>query len=260
MMTCGRSFDMVEQRRSLVGHQALALKRNRRVNRAVGSAEQAEVEYVTPLLPLHSSFAVPFVSVARRARCSLPKSLKVEPIRIRFRSNWSFNERRSQFFNPELPLATKNISAIPAADLLQRRLRRVEHLAGPMRGFRSVIQWWSATLTFRYGVVVPVDLPFYVEIGRRPEPLRLTLTLQVELGMAVGLSRTSITNIELGNQQPSLYTFVRICVRTRTESLVELLRAFSQIRFESRVLNDVPEVTRETLTNLSKKALSGAGS
>jgi transcriptional regulator with XRE-family HTH domain len=138
----------------------------------------------------------------------------------------------------------------------------VEHLAGPMRRFRSVIQRWSATLTFRYGVVVPVDHPFYVEIGRRLRTARTDADFtQVELGMAVGLSRTSITNIELGNQQPSLYTFVRICVALG-QNPAELLKELpvNQDSESPKFPNDVPEVTRETLTNLSKKALSGARS
>jgi transcriptional regulator with XRE-family HTH domain len=131
-----------------------------------------------------------------------------------------------------------------------------------MRRIQSAIEWWSAALTFRYGVVVPVDHPFYVEIGRRLRAARIELGItQVDLGSAVDLSRTSITNIELGNQQPSLYAFVRMC-DVLGKSPAELLKDLPvNGDLESpRFPDDVPEVTRETLTNLSRKVLSGAGS
>ena len=109
---------------------------------------------------------------------------------------------------------------------------------------------------------MPIDHPFYAEIGRRLRAARTDAEItQVELGLAVELSRTSITNIELGNQQPSLYAFVRMC-DVLGKNPAELLKDLPEDGdLESpRFPDDVPEVTRETLTNLSKKVPSGAGS
>ncbi len=59
-------------------------------------------------------------------------------------------------------------------------------------------------------MITPND--FYVKLGdsirRRREELRLT---QAELGESLGLSRTSVTNIERGRQRLLIDQFQRVC-------------------------------------------------
>jgi transcriptional regulator with XRE-family HTH domain len=53
--------------------------------------------------------------------------------------------------------------------------------------------------------------PTYVDFGRLLRSARHAATLsQHELGERVGLSRTSITNIERGSQPVALHTFIRL--------------------------------------------------
>lgn len=105
------------------------------------------------------------------------------------------------------------------------------------------------------------DQRFYEEIGRRIRLARVAEQLtQVELGSAVQLSRTSITNIESGNQQPSIRTLIRICevLEKEPSDLLNKLPLDDET-FISSFPDDVPKATREALTNLSKNSLSEAG-
>lgn len=57
---------------------------------------------------------------------------------------------------------------------------------------------------------------FYARLGRRIANLRKAAAMtQQELGDAVGLSRTSITNIEKGRQSLQVFTLQRIATHLR---------------------------------------------
>ncbi|MDR7279807.1 helix-turn-helix domain-containing protein [Catenuloplanes atrovinosus] len=52
---------------------------------------------------------------------------------------------------------------------------------------------------------------FYVEVGRRIRSARMSIGMtQSQLGIKVGLTRTSITNLEAGRQRLPLHTFAAI--------------------------------------------------
>ncbi|MXW19489.1 MAG: helix-turn-helix transcriptional regulator [Gammaproteobacteria bacterium] len=83
----------------------------------------------------------------------------------------------------------------------------------------------------------------YEEFGRRLRDLRLGRSkpmTQAGLGSLVGLSRTSITNIEMGRQQVSLHHLYRIAAALGIEP-DQLLPAHSS--------QDVKELARELLSD-----------
>lgn len=85
----------------------------------------------------------------------------------------------------------------------------------------------SGTRTHReIEMITPND--FYLNLGdsirRRREELRLT---QAELGESLGLSRTSVTNIERGRQRLLIDQFQRVCsvLDVSTDTLLASLDA-----------------------------------
>jgi len=73
-----------------------------------------------------------------------------------------------------------------------------------------------------------VDLKnFYIELGKKIKELRVEHNLtQEQLANALNLQRTSITNIEAGNQAAPLHVYYQACVLFK-ENLGDLLPANS---------------------------------
>lgn len=89
------------------------------------------------------------------------------------------------------------------------------------------------------------DLKLYRELGRRLKALRedeanhgVNKKTQAELAQAIGLERTSITNIEKGTQKLPLHVLYRICevfgkeVSEVLPSLTELRRSSDNLPME----------------------------
>jgi transcriptional regulator with XRE-family HTH domain len=75
----------------------------------------------------------------------------------------------------------------------------------------------------------------YIEIGKLIKKARnLKEWTQVELGEKVGMSRVSITNIEQGNQRPSIYTLYIIAEELGVNP-VSLLPDPTQLKKESKL-------------------------
>ncbi|WP_305787839.1 helix-turn-helix domain-containing protein [Symbioplanes lichenis] len=93
-----------------------------------------------------------------------------------------------------------------------------------------------------------IDL-FYIEVGKRIRDARNAARItQAELADAVGLTRTSITNLEAGRQRMPLHLFAAIARRlgvgpqhlmAESEGLGEFDRALN------RHLSMAPDTTRE---------------
>lgn len=84
---------------------------------------------------------------------------------------------------------------------------------------------------------------FYVEFGRRLRERRTSSGLsQAGLAQRVGLSRTSITNIEKGRQQVSLHLFLLLSAALGAEPFE---MAPSAVNVSAR--SDVPEDVLESL-------------
>jgi transcriptional regulator with XRE-family HTH domain len=98
----------------------------------------------------------------------------------------------------------------------------------------------------------------YPEIGRRIRDARLEAGLtQAALGDAVGLARTSVTNIETGNQQLTLHALWRIGDALGV-SPRELLPPWPEpsVR-EPHIPDDVPRATRAVLMKLAVQQRGG---
>lgn len=99
----------------------------------------------------------------------------------------------------------------------------------------------------------------YKEIGGRIREARHKAGLtQIALGEAAGLSRTSITNIEMGNQQPTVHALWRIAEAAGV-SPCSLLPASSR-RDEPppvRIPEDVPAATRAALLRIDARRAKG---
>ncbi|WP_082572242.1 helix-turn-helix domain-containing protein [Variovorax sp. Root434] len=83
----------------------------------------------------------------------------------------------------------------------------------------------------------------YQAIGRRIRQLRMsqagaTMT-QAELASLVGLERTSITNIEKGNQKVSLHALYRICEVLKV-SVAEALPQHSDVQSDAVPTEEFP--------------------
>lgn len=95
----------------------------------------------------------------------------------------------------------------------------------------------------------------YGEIGRRIREARRRASLtQVELAQRAGLARTSITNIEMGNQQPTVHALWRIAEALRTppcDLLPEWTGRFADK--DSLLPDDVPMATRAALLRIDAK-------
>lgn len=95
----------------------------------------------------------------------------------------------------------------------------------------------------------------YREIGHRIREARLRASLtQVELAQKAGLARTSITNIEMGNQQPTVHALWRIADAVQT-SPCDLLPGWPNGRgaTDSLLPDDVPAATRAALLRIDAK-------
>ncbi|WP_192827281.1 helix-turn-helix transcriptional regulator [Bradyrhizobium sp. OHSU_III] len=104
-------------------------------------------------------------------------------------------------------------------------------------------------------MITPND--FYLRLGdsirRRREELRLT---QAELGESLGLSRTSVTNIERGRQRLLIDQFQRVCkaLDVPADMLLAALEA------PPRPVRDPGELKRmPTVTAYLKRTLVRAG-
>ena len=95
----------------------------------------------------------------------------------------------------------------------------------------------------------------YREIGRRIREARLRVSLtQVELAHRAGLARTSITNIEMGNQQPTVHALWRIADAVQAPPC-ELLPEWPHRHADtdSQLPDDVPAATRAALLRIDAK-------
>jgi transcriptional regulator with XRE-family HTH domain len=105
----------------------------------------------------------------------------------------------------------------------------------------------------------PVDSTedLYLEIGRRIRKARRDSGLTQEaLGDRTGLARTSITNIESGNQQLPLHVLWRVAevLDVEPRSLVPE-RSFTIIGTKHGLPEDVPEMTRAALNRIVAKSV-----
>lgn len=95
----------------------------------------------------------------------------------------------------------------------------------------------------------------YREIGLRIRQARRGASLtQVELAQKAGLARTSITNIEMGNQQPTVHALWRIADAVQTppcDLLPEWPRQHAD--GDSLLPDDVPAATRAALLRIDAK-------
>jgi transcriptional regulator with XRE-family HTH domain len=95
----------------------------------------------------------------------------------------------------------------------------------------------------------------YREIGRRIRDARRRASLtQVDLAQKAGLARTSITNIEMGNQQPTIHALWRIADSVQT-SPCDLLPKWPRqpAGADSFLPNDVPAATRAALLRIDAR-------
>jgi DNA-binding XRE family transcriptional regulator len=97
----------------------------------------------------------------------------------------------------------------------------------------------------------------YESIGDRIRQLRETQTprmSQSDLARILGLQRTSVTNIELGKQKPTLDTLLRLCEHFALEidAIVPRLREVSLIQAHSVIVGGkTQEVGAKTASLLS---------
>lgn len=80
---------------------------------------------------------------------------------------------------------------------------------------------------------------FYDRLGQRIMEIRVNKSVKQEaLGEYLGLSRSSITNIEKGRQKPSLFILRKICVYfdINLDTIVPELESKQQISTNSRVV------------------------
>ena len=94
----------------------------------------------------------------------------------------------------------------------------------------------------------------YLEFGKlvRLHRVRLDGMTQEKLGLIVGLSRTSITNIEKGRQHVSLHQLFAIAkaLRVRPDAL---LPSLSEVRADSSVAKRLPPGTEREIVEWAEK-------
>ena len=92
----------------------------------------------------------------------------------------------------------------------------------------------------------------YQEIGRRIRDARLDADLTQEtVAHQSGLARTSITNIEMGNQQPTIHALWRIADAVH-KSPCELLPPWPRSPHDAAAMlpDDVPAATRAAIRRI----------
>jgi transcriptional regulator with XRE-family HTH domain len=100
---------------------------------------------------------------------------------------------------------------------------------------------------------VAEDEWLYAEIGRRIRDARRRAGLtQAALGTLVGLSRTSVTNIESGNQQPTIHALWRIAGAVDAPACSLLPEGPPADRTATYLPTDVPAATRAVLLKLAR--------
>jgi transcriptional regulator with XRE-family HTH domain len=127
----------------------------------------------------------------------------------------------------------------------------------PAHGSASIeigcsIQVSDTDIRVEYGSVDETDW-LYREIGTRIRNARLTADLtQMVLAHQAGLARTSITNIEKGNQQPTIHALWRIADAVGV-SPCQLLPAWPSSSSDSEpyLPDDVPTATRAALLRIA---------
>jgi DNA-binding XRE family transcriptional regulator len=94
---------------------------------------------------------------------------------------------------------------------------------------------------------------FYIEVGKRIRSRRDELKIPQEtLASDVGLTRTSITNIEKGRQKLLLHTFFDIARTLKTEPGALLpTQAAEPSGLSKHLLKDVPEDVRTIIESLA---------
>jgi len=92
----------------------------------------------------------------------------------------------------------------------------------------------------------------YAEIGRRIREARGEVT-QERLASECGLSRTSITNIEAGAQQPPIHVLWRIADSLNVPICSLLPESSPTPRRDTPLPDDVPSMTRAVLERISGK-------
>lgn len=94
----------------------------------------------------------------------------------------------------------------------------------------------------------------YIEIGKLIKKARnLKEWTQTKLSEKVGMSRVSITNIEQGNQKPSIFT-IYIIAEALEVPPVSLLPDPSQLKKESKLFAD-PEEFKNLVTDKDFKTI-----
>jgi transcriptional regulator with XRE-family HTH domain len=96
---------------------------------------------------------------------------------------------------------------------------------------------------------------FYTAFGALVRQRRLKLGLtQDELGKRVGLSRTSMTNIELGHQKILLHQLFKIAEALRVEA-AELLPSFDDTKSISAIEKKLPDSLSHDEKELFRKVV-----
>jgi len=71
--------------------------------------------------------------------------------------------------------------------------------------------WWTLLSTAGHRMLIDMEKDFYNRFGQILREARKTSGLsQEDLGKAVGLNRTSVSNIEKGRQKILLHTFCKV--------------------------------------------------
>lgn len=93
----------------------------------------------------------------------------------------------------------------------------------------------------------------YIEIGRRIQRARLNANSarisQQQLGEAVGLTRTSITNVEKGRQKLPIHTLLEVAHALQIE-VTELLPNYPVLEGDdimARIPDDIPDDSRRKI-------------
>ena len=99
----------------------------------------------------------------------------------------------------------------------------------------------------------------YQAIGQRIRKLRQSqpggVVTQAHLAEMVGLERTSITNIERGNQKVSLHVLYRICAALNTP-VTDTIPALSEIQQDAPPMEELPFASQTVeATPMVKQAL-----
>lgn len=99
---------------------------------------------------------------------------------------------------------------------------------------------------------------FYVQVGKRIRDKRGAAMTQEKLAIHVGLTRTSVTNIEKGKQRLSLHTLIAIAEALKIPP-AELLPSTIDGRMSaSEALKHRPEDEQEFLKSALQKLSKGA--